>query len=77
MINGRPSLWGDSLLALVKGHKNFAGCREWMEGDIAFCEIKRTLPNGKEEEVTLSQFSKADAEKANLLNKQGPMETIP
>lgn len=71
VINGRPSLWGDSLLALVKGHPNFAGCREWMEGDIAFCEIKRMLPNG-ELEATLAQFSKADAEKANLLNKPGP-----
>ena len=27
VINGRPSLWGDSLLALVKGHKAFAGAR--------------------------------------------------
>tara|TARA_R100001591_G_scaffold116906_1_gene135039 strand:+ start:560 stop:1555 length:996 start_codon:yes stop_codon:yes gene_type:complete len=76
VINGRPSLWGDSLLALVKQHKNFAGCREWMEGKIAFCEIKRTLNNG-EMEATLAQFSEADAQKAGLLNKQGPWRQYP
>ena len=76
VINGRPSLWGDSLLALVKQHKNFAGCREWMEGTIAFCEIKRTLNNG-EVEATLAQFSEADAQKAGLLNKQGPWRQYP
>lgn len=76
VINGRPSLWGDSLLALVKQHKNFAGCREWMEGTIAFCEIKRTLNNG-EMEATLAQFSEADAQKAGLLNKQGPWKQYP
>ena len=76
VINGRPSLWGDSLLALVKGHKNFAGCREWMEGNIAFCEIKRTLNNG-EIEATLQQFSEGDAQKAGLLNKQGPWRQYP
>lgn len=76
VINGRPSLWGDSLLALVKSHPAFAGSREWMEGDIAFCEIKRTLANGKEE-TTLAQFSKEDAQRANLLNKQGPWKQYP
>ena len=76
VINGRPSLWGDSLLALVKQHKNFAGCREWMEGTIAFCEIKSTLNNG-EVEATLAQFSEADAQKAGLLNKQGPWRQYP
>ena len=76
VINGRPSLWGDSLLALVKQHKNFAGCREWMEGTIAFCEIKRMLNNG-EVEATLAQFSEADAQKAGLLNKQGPWRQYP
>ena len=76
VINGRPSLWGDSLLALVKGHKNFAGCREWMEGTIAFCEIKRTLNNG-EVEATLTQFSEEDAKKARLWGKQGPWQQYP
>ena len=76
VINGRPSLWGDSLLALVKSNPAFAGCREWMEGDIAYCEITRTLPNGKEE-ITLCEFSKDDAQRAGLLNKQGPWKQYP
>ena len=76
VINGRPSLWGDSLLALVKGHKNFGGCKETMEGDTAVCEMVRLLPNGKEE-LTRATFSKQDAEKARLWNKQGPWQQYP
>ena len=76
VINGRPSLWGDSLLALVKGHKAFAGAREWMEGDTAFCEIKRTLNDGNTE-TTVVSFSQEDAVKAKLWGKQGPWQQYP
>jgi len=60
VINGRPSLWGDSLLALIKAHPSYAGMREWMEGDAAYCEIKRTLANG-EVETTTKSFSTQEA----------------
>ena len=67
---------GDSLLALVKGHKAFAGAREWMEGDTAFCEIKRTLNDGNTE-TTVVSFSQEDAVKAKLWGKQGPWQQYP
>jgi len=68
VINGRPSVWGDSQVALVKAHPAFRGLREWQEGDTCFCEVKRALPDG-ELEVTVKSFSMEQARKANLLNR--------
>lgn len=68
VINGRPSVWGDSQVALVKSHRAFRGLREWQEGDTAFCEVKRALPDGQTE-VTVKSFSIDQARKANLLNR--------
>jgi len=68
VINGRPSVWGDSMVALVKAHPAFRGLKEWQEGDTCFCEVKRSLPDG-EIEVTVKSFSMDQARKANLLNR--------
>lgn len=68
VINGRPSVWGDSQVALVKAHPAFRGLREWQEGDTCYCEVKRALPDG-EIETTVKTFSMAQAQKANLLNR--------
>jgi hypothetical protein len=71
VINGRPSLWGDSIPALLyaKGFK----LREWMTGDgetmKAHCEIIR--PTGDKIERS---FSFADAKAAGLLTKPGPWQ---
>ncbi len=65
VINGRPSLWGDAIPALLyaKGFK----LREWTDGDTAYCEVTR--PTG--EKITRT-FSDADAKAAGLLGKTGP-----
>ena len=74
VINGKPAIYGDSMLALVKAHKNFAGCSEWFENDTAYCEIKRLLPTG-DIESTKRSFSVAEAKEANLLGKPGPWKS--
>lgn len=78
VINGRPSLWGDSLLALVMQHPMFGGCKEYMnkEKTVATTELTRLLPNG-ERMVTVTTFSVDDAKKANLWNKKGPWQQYP
>ena len=64
VINGKPSLWGDAALAVVKNHKDFEYCNEYMEDNdtVAVCSIKR-----KNEPLKEVKFSTKDAEKAGLL----------
>jgi hypothetical protein len=75
VINGRPSVWGDGLLAIIL--RRGVDVEEWHEGDgearTAFC--KATRPDtGK----SLTQtFSVADAKKAGLWGKEGPWRTYP
>lgn len=65
VINGRPSLWGDAALAVVKNHRDFEYCNEYLEDNdtVAVCAIKR-----KNEPLKENKFSIKDAEKAGLLS---------
>ena len=67
VINGRPAMWGDAVIALVRG----SGLLESMHEDIgdtsATCTVKR-----RGEEAESRTFSLEDAKKAGLLGKQGP-----
>lgn len=73
VINGRPSLWGDAVLALVLSHPLCEDVIEYYEGDpktddyTAVCIAKR---KGREDKKTT--FSVADARLAGLLDKAGP-----
>ena len=72
VINGRPSLWGDAVIALVR---NSALCEYIYETDdngTAVCRVKR---RGEDEQVRT--FSDADAKAANLIGKQGPWASYP
>lgn len=64
-LHGRPTLWGDVLLAIVKSSGLLEYCKEWQEDDTAYCEVKR-----KGESIpTRCSFSLEDAKKANLTGK--------
>ena len=69
VINGKPSLYGDGMMALITGHPEYVSHKEWREGDEAFCTIVR-MRFGEKVETTRS-FSLADAKQAGLLGK-GP-----
>lgn len=76
VINGRPSVWGDTLLALVKASPVCDDVIETIEGDgdsmVATCTAKR---RGKEPVV--ARFSMADARSAGLAGKVGPWKQYP
>tara|TARA_R110002167_G_scaffold992_2_gene4351 strand:- start:239 stop:1228 length:990 start_codon:yes stop_codon:yes gene_type:complete len=75
VINGKPSMYGDTLLALVTGHPQYAGHKEWLDGEEAHCLIKRKV-NGEICE-TERTFSLGDAKRAGLANKAGPWKQYP
>jgi len=75
VINGKPSIYADALLALVQNHPKFGGHEESFDEQTmtAYCTVWR---KGDEKKHTVS-FSRADAEQAGLWGKQGPWVTYP
>lgn len=72
VINGRPSLWGDAVIALVKSSPACEYVVEETSEEQATCRVKR-----KGEPEQCRTFSKADAHKAGLLGKSGPWTQYP
>ena len=77
VINGKPSLWGDALIALAIGHPECKDFKEWIDGEgeeaVAHCEITRSGRSS----VISKTFSVEDAQKAGLWNKSGPWKSYP
>ena len=77
IVNGRPTLWGDGAMALVRSSGLCEWVRETTAGDgdnrIATCEVKR---RGEPDPVART-FSVADAKKAGLWGKSGPWQQYP
>ncbi len=69
MINGRPTLWGDGLIGVVRGSGVCGYIKETVEGDgdamVATCEAKRS----DTDEVATRTFSMADAQAAGLFDR--------
>lgn len=69
IINGRPAMWGDGLLAIVLARK--VKVEEWMTGTgderVAYCKVTR--PDTKQ--VIERYFSVEDAKEAKLWGKKG------
>ena len=72
VINGRPSLWGDAVLALVLASPACEYVNEYDENGTAVCVVKR---RGHDEHV--ERFGDAEAKTAGLLNKSGPWTQYP
>lgn len=77
VINGKPCMYGDGLLAVVQGHKDFEWIKEEItqdEGDkkAALCTIKR-----KNHEPHTVPFTIESAKKASLWGKAGPWSQYP
>lgn len=72
VINGRPSVWGDAMLAICQGHPQFAGIEETVSDDGATCTVHRKGRN-----PVTQTFTMADAKRAGLAGKQGPWTQYP
>lgn len=72
IINGRPALWGDAVIALVRNSPLCEYVTESDDGHTATCRVKR---RGEAEETRT--FSMDDAKTAGLLGKAGPWTQYP
>lgn len=75
VINGRASLWGDALPALMQ--KNGHHIDVEIEGEGEAMKAVATLIRGDTGREIVREFSVADAKKANLWGKSGPWQTYP
>ncbi|MBC8286101.1 MAG: recombinase RecT [Nitrospinae bacterium] len=78
LINGRPTVWGDSALGLARASGLMEYCKETrtMANGVmisATCEIKRK----DDASPSIQTFTVEQAKKAGLYNKQGPWTTYP
>jgi hypothetical protein len=72
VINGRPSIWGDAMIALVRACPAFEYINETQDDKQATCIIKR-----KGEPEAVRTFSLEDAKRAGLTGKSGPWTQYP
>lgn len=78
VINGKPSLYGDAVLAVCSGHRDFENIEEKQILDteknvIGYsCSVKR-----KGRAPVVQTFTIADAKLASLWGKQGPWRQYP
>ncbi len=72
VINGRPALWGDAVIALVRSSPLCEYIYETDDGETATCRVKR---RGEEEQFRT--FSQLEAKAAGLEGKQGPWTQYP
>lgn len=77
VVNGRPTIWGDGAMSLVRGSGACEYVRETFSGDgdvyTAICTAKRR----GEPEPIVATFSVGEAKKAGLWNKEGPWQQFP
>ena len=76
VINNRPTLWGDAMLALIYRSGELEEFEEGVQGEgdkrYGFCTMKRRGMKAR-----TSRFSVADAKTAGLWGKSGPWQTYP
>ena len=77
VVNGRPSVWGDGAIGLVRASGLLEDFDEGLNGEgdkrVAYCKVKRK----GEKKVLERTFSWEDAKKAGLTSKTGPWQNYP
>jgi hypothetical protein len=81
VINGRPSVWGDAMLAVCRASGIFDEeafietiSQDPETGELSACCTVRRLPNGN---LVVREFTMLDAKTAGLTSKSGPWQQYP
>ncbi len=77
VIKGRPSLWGDAMLAVIRAHPQFGSIQEMDIADITKAKKATCVLTRKGEPAHTSTFSIDDAKTAGLWGKTGPWTNYP
>ena len=77
VINGRPSVWGDLMLALCRSHPDCDGIDESLEYDNAGNVVAAVCRASRAGHVQERRFSVEDAKRAGLWTKDGPWKQYP
>jgi hypothetical protein len=78
LVEGRPTIWGDGAMALVRASGLCRSVKEWVEGEstetwVASCEVHRR----GETDPVVRQFGVEDAKRAGLWGRPGPWSNYP
>ena len=76
VINGKPAMYGDALLGMVRRDRRCLGVKEYLDGETAVCIITRLNPLGEKEEIKQT-FSVDDAKRAGKWGTSGPWKQYP
>lgn len=76
VINGRPTIWGDAMLAICQARLDWAGQSVKDTGEGFEVTARRVLRSGSIDEYT-GRFSVANARTAGLWGKAGPWTQYP
>jgi hypothetical protein len=79
VVNGRPTLWGDAMLAVCQQRSDWGGMSvEWKgEGETLACSVTIVRVTAHGQQSYTGRFSVADAKTAGLWKKQGPWTQYP
>ncbi len=77
VINGKPSVYGDAMMALVQASPVCEGIEEYMEGEGTPNPVAVCVATRKGRKPVRATFSVEDAKRAGLWGKQGPWQAYP
>jgi hypothetical protein len=77
VINGKPSVYGDAMMALVQASSVCEDIEEYLEKEGTTDAVAVCIATRKGRKPVIARFSVKDAVKANLWGKQGPWTQYP
>lgn len=77
VINGKPSVYGDAMMALVQASPQCEGIEETMEGEGTVNPVAVCVAHRKGRKPVVAKFSVEDAKRAGLWGKSGPWQAYP